>query len=549
MMGEQAEGHRRDDALSRWKVLLRLHGPVDTLLQAIADAVIVADPQGNVIYCNDRAAELCGCATREELMTRARATLARFDMCDERGEPYPHDDLPSAIAFRTGRPAEVVMRYRNRDTGIAGVSRIAARPVFDDEGGSPVLVMSIIRDITAERDRQDLDRFVGEVAALLGSSLDSEASLATLAVKAISRLGDACAIHLLGEGDVLRRVAVAHAGERLALVNALAEHSVDPTVGDCLERAIASGRSVLEEWDDAGPPGARSLAHTAPLAALGVRSALVVPLASRARVLGAITLLNGVGRRFTRADVALAEEVARRTAMFVENARLFAAAQRAVRVRDDFLAVASHDLQSPLGAVLLSASVLAREGTDERMRQYAKSILRAAERMDRLIHDLLDLAAIDAGQLSIDRQCYDACVLALDALELLEPVAEERTIHIRRELEAAIVVCDRGRVLQILSNLLDNAIKFTPAGGTIVVRCEARPGDVVFAVVDDGPGIDPRFLPHVFDRFWQGRKDKRRGIGLGLSIAKGLVEAQGGAMWVDSEVGRGTAFYFSLPRP
>src|SRR5262249_12902854 len=148
--------------------------------------------------------------------------------------------------------------------------------------------------------------------------------------------------------------------------------------------------------------------------------------------------------------------------------------------------------------------------------------------------------AIDAGQLSIDCQPFDASLLVVDALELLEPVAEERTIQVRRELGAATVLCDRGRVLQILSNLLDNSIKFTPAVRTIEVRCQPRAGEVVFAVADDGPGIDPKFLPHVFDRFWQGRKDKRRGIGLGLSIAKGLVEAQGGTMWVTSEVGKGT---------
>lgn len=548
-MGEQAEGLRRDDALSRWKDLLRLKGPVDILLQAIADAVIVIDRDLRVIYSNDRGAEMCNCSTREELMSRAPGeTMARFDMFDERGEPYAPEDLPTAVAFRTRQPSERVVHYRNRETGLARVSRVSARPVLDDDGGGPVLVMSVLHDITADRIRRDQDRFMGEIGALLGSSLDSEGSLATLAVKAVSQLGDACVIHLLDDSDVPRRVATAHEGPRRAAVAALAGDVDDPTVGACLERALALAQPVLEEWDDAGPRGARSPEQAEPLAALGARSVLVVPLATRARVLGAITLLNGPGRRFAPRDIALAEEVARRTAMFVENARLFAEAQRAVRVRDDFLAVASHDLQSPLGAVLLSASVLAREGKDERMRQYAKSILRAAERMDRLIHDLLDLAAIDAGRLSIDRQSYDARMLALDALELLEPMAEERTIQIRRELQGATVLCDRGRVLQILSNLLDNAIKFTPAGGTIRVRCEPRAKDVVFAVLDDGAGIDAKFLPHVFDRFWQGRKDKRRGIGLGLSIAKGLVEAQGGTMWVESEMGKGTAFYFSLPQ-
>ena len=515
MLGDDAEGTHHD-VMSRWLALLRPRGPVDLLLQAIGESVMIVDAQLRIVYSNDRGAQLCGYATREELMAaKPEDIAARFEMFDERGAAFSYEEIPTIVAFRTGRPVERTIGYRNRETGFRGVSRAVARPVIDEDGRA-LLVMSIVQDVTAEREREDQARFLAEVGTLLASSLHTEESLSALASKAVSRLADGCLVHLRDDGE-------AHPRCRIATPLAQAA-AADPAIERQVARALETGRPVRERDD-----------------------VLTVPLTARGKPLGTLTLVNTDGRSFSDADAALAEEVARRTALFLESARMFERAQRAVQVRDDFLAVASHDLQSPLGAILLSASVLAREGNDERMRQYARSILRAAERMDRLIHDLLDLAAIDAGRLSIDRQTYDASVLVLDALELLEPIAEERSIQVRRELSTAMVLCDRGRVLQILSNLVDNAIKFTPAGGAILVRAQTRGREMVFAVIDDGPGIDPVVLPHVFDRFWQGRKDRRKGVGLGLSIVRGLVEAQGGTVWVESEPGKGSAFLFSLP--
>ncbi len=177
-------------------------------------------------------------------------------------------------------------------------------------------------------------------------------------------------------------------------------------------------------------------------------------------------------------------------------------------------------------------------------------IQRPAERMDRLVGDLLDLAAIQVGQLSVNRQRHHASALIAEAIDVLEPIAARRGVGLRREIEdeAAIVFCDRERILQVLTNLVGNAVKFSPEGTDIVLVSRRRNDDILFAVVDQGPGISPDHLPHVFDRYFHTPQEGERAVGLGLSIAKGVVEAHGGVIWAESELGKGSRFYFSLPR-
>jgi signal transduction histidine kinase len=179
------------------------------------------------------------------------------------------------------------------------------------------------------------------------------------------------------------------------------------------------------------------------------------------------------------------------------------------------------------------------------------TILRAAERMERLISDLLDLAQINAGQLVVERQTIEARSVIQDSLEILKPLAAEKQIRLVSGVrEEGLYLCgDRDRVLQILSNLVGNAIKFTPEAGSITVRAERAGTELTFIVSDTGPGIPEEQLAHIWERFWSIKQPKTNGVGvgLGLFIAKGLVEAQGGRIWAESKVGAGSSFYFTLP--
>jgi PAS domain S-box-containing protein len=223
------------------------------------------------------------------------------------------------------------------------------------------------------------------------------------------------------------------------------------------------------------------------------------------------------------------------------------------RQRQDLLAVVSHDLKNPLTAILTSSTLLERGGSGgpegERVRKLVDPIRRSAELMNRLIRDLLDLAAIEAGALVLDRREIDADGLIEEALEVLRPVAAGRSLHLTHAKASSTiwVRCDRNRVLQVLSNLIGNAIKYTPEGGTVSVRVVARGREeACFVVADTGIGISPEALPRVFERYWQARRIGFEGVGLGLSIAKGVVDAHGGRIWAESRPGHGSTFFFTL---
>jgi signal transduction histidine kinase len=218
------------------------------------------------------------------------------------------------------------------------------------------------------------------------------------------------------------------------------------------------------------------------------------------------------------------------------------------------VAVVSHDLKNPLTTIQLAVSFLLEDlvpddAAHQPEREQLNAIHRSAERMYRLIHDLLDVAAIEAGQLAVARSPLAVDVLVTDALELLRPLATAKRIALVTDLPPGLpaVAADRERVLQVFSNLGGNAIKFSPENGRVEIRAAGRDGMVEFAVRDTGPGIAPEDLPHIFDRFWQAKKTARAGVGLGLAIAKGIIEAHGGAVQVESEPGRGSRFTFTLP--
>ncbi len=237
----------------------------------------------------------------------------------------------------------------------------------------------------------------------------------------------------------------------------------------------------------------------------------------------------------------------RRTAASEQAAR--SEAETAVATRDELIAIVSHDLRNPLGAIVFSAALLLQRttgGEGDRVHRSAQTILRSANQMTRLIADLLDLAQIQAGKLAVEQTPQDAEGLIRDCVEMLRPLAATRDLTGMASADLQ-VSCNRERVLQILSNLVGNAIKFTPEGGSIFIEAQDAGHEARFSVRDTGQGIAEEELPHIFDRFWQAQRKNHAGIGLGLSIAKGLVEAQGGRLYVESTLGAGTTFFFTLP--
>lgn len=230
-------------------------------------------------------------------------------------------------------------------------------------------------------------------------------------------------------------------------------------------------------------------------------------------------------------------------------ARMYEEAEETIDAREQVLKIVSHDLRNPLNTISMTASLLLdNPDATEQQKTHLARIKRAGARMNRLIQDLLDVAKLEAGRVAIDAKRLEVAPLMREACEMLAPLAAEKSLVL--ECSAAdglpTVMADSGRILQVLSNLTGNAIKFTPAGGRIVLRAEPELRGVRFSIRDTGPGIPPDQLAQIFGRFWQANPADRRGIGLGLTIAKGIVEAHGGRIWCESRVGEGTTFHFTL---
>ncbi len=471
---------------------------------------------------------------------------------------YPADlegDLANARQLLQGEinSYQFEKRYIHKEGHL--VSVLLTGSLVRDSRGDPLHFIAQIQDIS-ERKRLEQDwRFLAETGLQLAGSLDTRATLAIVARLVVPALADWCVIELVDDQERVLAVegAAASAQKEGSLRALLAIH--DPfRHGHIVARVLRTGEPELLAQM---PPRVREAAaederYLELLRQLEPLSGMVVPLLARGHTLGAIILAaSESGRRYDTHSLMLAEELARRAALAVDNARLYRISEQATRSRDEVLRIVAHDLRSPLQVISLSAQALLRRLPEESRadRKPLDTIQRAVARATHLIQDLLDVARMEAGRISVERRPEQLAPLLKEALELHRAIAEARSIQLMISIpeDGPSILADRDRLLQIFSNLLGNALKFTPEGGQIALRVE-QAGDVVrFSVSDTGPGIPAESLPHIFNPFWQGRERRKEGAGLGLAIVKGLVEAHGGHIWVESKPGVGSTFFFTLP--
>jgi signal transduction histidine kinase len=303
--------------------------------------------------------------------------------------------------------------------------------------------------------------------------------------------------------------------------------------------------SVPQELIDAV---AGNAAHRDLIVEMSPHSMIAVPLLSGERVLG--TMLFASSRpslRYEPRHAQFAERFGRRAALAIANAHLHQVAQDAADARADVLAIVAHDLRGPLSTIGMSSELLRGRlapGAEDRT---VRTILRSTERMNRLIQDLLDASRTTTDRLSLMTASMPATLVVDDALEIARTLAADRPITVERSDELPIVRADRERVVQVITNLIGNAVKFSPAGSAIAIGGHVDGEMVRFWVRDHGPGLTAEQLAHVFERFWKGHRDDRRGVGLGLFISKQIVEDHGGYIGVESIPGQGATFHFTLP--
>jgi PAS domain S-box-containing protein len=407
-------------------------------------------------------------------------------------------------------------------------------------------------DITELKRAEEKQALFADVFGILSASLDYRETLPRVAARAVPQVADWCVIDEVKASDRVQQIAEAHVDPTQQTWLRMLERR--PTLDSMPSAGIAKVLRTAQPELHREIPSLDWLADAMGavpsdlLRTLGAVSCMFVPVAARGRVLAVITFVSSESQwKLGPADVVLAQELCRKIATAMESSRLYEEAQRATEAREALLAVVSHDLRSPLNAIKIGAHLLAASAPPEQVQRTARSVLRSSERMERLIGDLLDYARLQGGQLPIERQRVDVAGLVHESVEQFEPLASEKRIRLEGRPGEEAIYCDRNRVLQILSNLVGNALKFTPENGSVVISSERVDGEVRFAVSDTGPGIPEEQLPHIWERFWQADKTTGVGVGLGLSISEGLVRAHGGRIWVESQVGRGTTFYFTLP--
>ncbi|QSQ12469.1 ATP-binding protein [Myxococcus landrumensis] len=536
--------------------------PIASAFEALPDPAYVLDAQGRILTCSTAGARAFG---------RGPESLAGLQW-SELG--FPAEDiarLEAARALTLARGCCVTEELPwPVDTGLhrhsvvltplpEGAVLVTARPLTEAEAVySRALELEQASRAEVEQAERRRSFLYQAMTTLFTHPPDPHGMYTLLAHLAVPDLADWCLVDALEQGPWVSRVAVAcldptqraRAGD---LPDRIELHD-DAPVG--LLRVLRTGEPELVPavTDSLLRAAASEPAHPALLLTLQARSYMIVPLRARGHTLGAVTFVSsGSGRRYGPEDLALAEDLCLRASLAIDNARLVGESRRAARAREDLLAVVSHDLKNPLGVVQLGAALLARgpgaKPGGEVVAKQATRIQDATDRMSRLISDLLDWGRLEAGGLPLDLGEHSMTALLTEATESIRPLAEAKGLHLYTQPpeDDVRVRCDRTRVLQVLGNLMGNAVKFTPSGGDLEVGASVRDGLVCIHVRDTGDGIAAEALPHIFDRYWQARDATSRGTGLGLAIAKGLVEAHGGHIHARSTRGEGSTFAFTLP--
>ena len=538
---------RAEDLADRNRQVQHALGESEAKFRGIYDGagigITITTPTGEIIDCNAAYEELTGYSCRELTSLNYSAYT------------HPEDAIMQARFLRelvdgTRERVQIEKRYlrKNGDEVWGRLTATLAR----HEDGRPWFLVGIVENITARRRADEVLRLLAEAGAVLSSSLELEETIQRLARLTVPALGDACLVDVF-DPDGTTHTASAHV-----------DPAQEPRLRDLRERfplrrddlrgpvatAVTSQRTQLVELvDDAMlATVARDPAHLALLTSMELRSALYVPLVQGGETIGMMIFASKL-HRYSVDDVPAVEALARRAVLSIDNARLYGEARQATSGRDEVLAIVSHDMRNPLHTILLgTGAALEILPADSPVRKTLDSVRRAALRGERLIRDLLDVTRLESNRMQLERESVAVCDILTEAAESVAAAAREQgvTLTVAPDADGTVIV-DRHRALQAIDNLLSNAIKFTGRGGHVNIGARRVEGEEQFWVADDGPGIPREQQQFMFRRFWQSRRADRRGIGLGLTIAKGIVDAHGGRIWLESDAGKGTTFWFTLP--
>ena len=405
----------------------------------------------------------------------------------------------------------------------------------------------------AERLAMQAQRLLEVTTALAeASSVDEVAKV--ILTKGMQAVEATRAFVMLVDGDHVERLGANGYGDDMRERTRLTSLTDDGPVAEAIRARSPIWLSTAEEFRKRYPRVFERVGTVS-----DQQSHVVVPLHYGNEVVGAMGMSFAEPSAAGAADRAFTLLLAQAAAPALQRARGYDAerarrrdAELTARAREQVLGVVAHDLRNPLHLVIATTELLGEPALPtERRRELLGMTMRATAQMRRLVSDLLDAVRIQTGRLTLDLEAVTVGAIVDQAEEMARPLAAERSVTLERSAtdRATRLLVDRARIQQVLGNLLGNAIKFTKPGGRVVLEASIGDGVAVFKVRDTGPGIPPERLPLIFDQFWQGDSKDRRGVGLGLAIAKAIVEAHGGSIAVESRVGEGSTFSFTLPVP
>jgi len=546
---ERAEAGRRDlqralEDVQCAEEALRMQA---SLLGAVGEAIVATDEHGRITYWNSPAARLFG-RTVEQAATRS---------IDEVIPDPRRTRTPTIARIAGGEPWTGELDFVRPDG--ARITVLASDSPIRDESGRCVGMVRVATNVTAQKETERVQRLLADAGSALAASLDYESTIRTVARLCVPVFADGCVVDVVEADGTAVRLEAAHTEPRVEDVvrGARTRYPLDLDSDDPVAGVIRTGLPVI--FDTVTEAQLASFSeddeHLEALRRMDVGSVIVMPLRAGGRTLGAISFWRGrAGTGFRNADLLLAEEIAMRAGMAIQQARLFETALASSKAKSDFLAVTSHELRTPLTTIVGYADLMlggVPEQVPEQARAYIERIRVAAGHLLGLIEQILVYARLETSPEPPRPERVELTRFLREATQLMEPVAQEKGIGFGLDLPPSetTVETDPMKLRQILLNVLSNAVKFTDRG-EIRLGAATDGERITISVSDTGVGIAPEHVDHVFEPFWQVDQSPTRrtgGAGLGLAVTHRLATYLGGSIRVSSEPGRGTTFEIDLP--
>jgi PAS domain S-box-containing protein len=538
----------------------------EAMIAGMSDGVMVVDREGKSVFLNPAGERLLG---KSQIGVPIERHAEVYRLRKEDGSEIDEKELPSAQSLATGKPImDVVMMIDGVDKKTA--ISVNATPLKDD--GKITGAIVTFRDIT---ERQHLEselqlqaeraQILADAGAFFSSTIEPVWVTQAIAERTAEVLGDWAAVILKSpDSDELNVASIYHRdmaslGLAWSYIYRQPLKTGEGTIGQVVSTGYPAMISNLGSASTGVSAQENVTSYHAPTMQLA--SLLILPLRTRREMLGALVIAaNDPERRMTDDKLPLAEELAERAALAVENAKLYTEqveARRKVedlsRLKDEFLSIASHELRTPVTSIkgyTQLAKTLIRENDLPTSEEYLDIALDQIDRMSRLILELLDVSRIETGRLEIRHEPIKWVHFVRELVHRQHTAVSDRRFHLNVPSTEMIVSGDRDRLEQVIGNLLENAIKYSPEGSEIFVNVDDRGDQVITSVCDKGIGIPSDELSQVFERFHRGRQVSSTnygGLGLGLYITRQIVDRHGGSIWVESKEGSGTTFFFSMP--